>query len=682
MTEDNRGKWALLIGVNQYPNLPIERQLKGCVNDVELMRKVLVENFGFPPANITLLRDSEATREGILAAMDAVANKVGENDIIVIQYSGHGSQITDREGDEPDGLDETIVPYDSGRGTNPNRDITDDEIYLWLLRLTKVTPFVTLIFDCCHSGTVSRDDFGENARWVEPDERPIAELPSSPIDQQALAGGARNVGPSGWLPLGQRYVLLAGCRDEESSYEHNVGLVDVVRHGALTYFLCQELVKVGAGTTYRDVFERISPQVSAAHSRQHPQLEGARDRELFGIHNIQPTRYVSVMRRSQNHVTVAAGAAHGLTVGSRWAIYPQGTQRITGEIARLGLVEINEVRAVTSSAAILEEREPDAIQVNCRAVEHAHHYGEMRLVVELQVPAGYEAAVNELRSLIEDSALLRLSQPEEAADARIYLIPARSTVQPNDAVPQLGSLDKTVWAVVGRDGRLMMPARAAESGSVKAIRENLEKEVRYRQSLALVNPNRENVLNGKIGFVLKKQTADGGWVDAAADESGVVVYEDRDRLAVEIFNNFSSPVYISIIDFGLTGAISLLHPIAGASERLGQGKTIQIGVRQGDEIELIMPDDFPYLPDPNDAEAGGIETLKLFATTQEVDLSWLLQESFRDASSGEGASAPLSQLLTMALTGRGTRDARRNQIDQDEEWTTAERMFYLRPKTL
>lgn len=51
---------------------------------------------------------------------------------MVVYYSGHGSQMTDREGDEPYGFDETLVPHDSSRAQNPNRDITDNEVYAWL----------------------------------------------------------------------------------------------------------------------------------------------------------------------------------------------------------------------------------------------------------------------------------------------------------------------------------------------------------------------------------------------------------------------------------------------------------------------------------------------------------------------------------------------------------------------
>ena len=77
-------KWALLIGINEYPNLTKFEQLDGCVNDVRMMEVVLRETFGFPEDHIQTLTDSEATRHGILSAMDALENATGERNSTVL----------------------------------------------------------------------------------------------------------------------------------------------------------------------------------------------------------------------------------------------------------------------------------------------------------------------------------------------------------------------------------------------------------------------------------------------------------------------------------------------------------------------------------------------------------------------------------------------------------------------
>ena len=128
----HQNKHALLVGINKYPNFPPERQLRGCLNDVALLRATLRDRFGFAETSMMVLTNEQATRAAILAAMKKLADDTGPDDVVLFYYSGHGSQMSDREGDEPDFYDETIIPYDSGRMTYENRDISDDEIYLWL----------------------------------------------------------------------------------------------------------------------------------------------------------------------------------------------------------------------------------------------------------------------------------------------------------------------------------------------------------------------------------------------------------------------------------------------------------------------------------------------------------------------------------------------------------------------
>ncbi len=73
-------------------------------------------------------------------------------------YSGHGSQMTDRHGDEPSGLDETIVPHDAARKPRHNRNIVVDEIYDWLLRVNEKIPYVIdLVLGCLR----------RNGAWTE-----------------------------------------------------------------------------------------------------------------------------------------------------------------------------------------------------------------------------------------------------------------------------------------------------------------------------------------------------------------------------------------------------------------------------------------------------------------------------------------------------------------------------------
>ncbi|MBN1400492.1 MAG: caspase family protein [Anaerolineae bacterium] len=666
---DSLNKWALLVGINRYPHFPPWRQLKGCVNDVEAMAAVLSQSYGFPPEHITLLRNAEATRAAILGAMHDLLGRVAANDLVVLHYSGHGSQMTDREQDEADGKDETIVPHDSSHLGGENRDISDDEINAWLQRLTALTPYVTLIFDCCHSGTLSRDAFGAQARWVEPDLRPIEELPPSPLDKAAVRGMNRAVGASGWFPPDDRHVLIAGCADAESSYEVRAESTDgKLMHGALTYYLLSELAKATSGASYRDAFEPTRARVAAVYPHQHPQLEGAADRALFGVQHIETMRFLPLEAREGARVTLGGGAAHGLTVGSSWAIYPPGAKR-PEEADRAGLVQVAAVGAVSSDATIVGERVPGVIQVGCRAIEEAHHHGDMQLAVALVAPEGFETAVNEVAALVQASPLLGLAEEGQSADVCVYLLAPRIEANGDDPVPQLSTLAQYTWAAVGREGRLLMPSYAlADAEAASRLCGNLVKIARYRNALGLRNPNPDCPLKGQIDFVLKRQAADGTWAPASPDEP--VVYEEGDLLAFELVNHYARPIYVSVLDFGLTYGVSLLYPPSGPSEVLSLGDK-RVRTEERYRIRLGIPAELP--PD----EPGGLETLKLFATTHETDFRWLTQERVRPAIV---IAHPLQRLFELAYSGQGQRDAEVVRVEPTEEWVTVERSFFLKRK--
>ncbi len=182
---------ALLIGIDDYENV---NDLDGCVNDVENMKSLLRDKFGFEEKNIVTLINEQATRKAILNTFQQhLIVQAKQGDIVVFHYSGHGSQMRDAavDGDEADQFDETIVPQDSRK---PGVfDIPDDSINGLLRSLSEKTDNVTLVFDSCHSGTVARA--AGKVRTVEKDERP-----PPPPDSFALGARGTAGGEDGWRP--------------------------------------------------------------------------------------------------------------------------------------------------------------------------------------------------------------------------------------------------------------------------------------------------------------------------------------------------------------------------------------------------------------------------------------------------------------------------------------------------
>lgn len=143
---------ALLIGVGQYAGKI--SSLSGPPRDVALMQEFLLEWRGYDPDEIETLLDQQSTRDGILAGLARLTQTSKPGEKVFIYYSGHGTTIPDANGDEEDGLDEVLVPYDAILDENNPRFVSDDEIEVALERLRDRE--VTMVVDSCHSGTISR----------------------------------------------------------------------------------------------------------------------------------------------------------------------------------------------------------------------------------------------------------------------------------------------------------------------------------------------------------------------------------------------------------------------------------------------------------------------------------------------------------------------------------------------
>ncbi|RMH73507.1 MAG: caspase family protein [Cyanobacteria bacterium J007] len=157
-------KLALLVGINQYPDQPLE----GCLNDVDLQRHLLIHRFGFNPKDILVVGDREATRTGILTAFEEhLIKQARPGDVVVYHYSGHGSRIADpnpilSEPKRRRELNGTFVPVDSQLPAGyPEQGGSVQDIMghtLFLLMSALKTENVTVVLDSCFAGGATRQE--------------------------------------------------------------------------------------------------------------------------------------------------------------------------------------------------------------------------------------------------------------------------------------------------------------------------------------------------------------------------------------------------------------------------------------------------------------------------------------------------------------------------------------------
>ena len=286
---------ALLIGINDYPD-PANR-LEGCVNDVFLMSSVLQE-CGFDAEDIRVVLDQRATAAGILDRLQWLLDGVQGGDERVLFYSGHGAQIPAYGvSDEVDHLDECLVPYDFD--WTPQRAITDKQ-FLDLYSQLPYDSYFAAIFDCCHSGGMSRegsrrvrgitppDDIRHRAlKWnaaLQMWEERALDSPNRSLEKDKDAGTAYLGSSGASYRLGRAVglrslpqkdydrlrkalghygpylpVIMEACQENQLSYEYRHG---VQSFGAFTYSLAQTL-RSSRATRKNPSFTELVTAVSA-----------------------------------------------------------------------------------------------------------------------------------------------------------------------------------------------------------------------------------------------------------------------------------------------------------------------------------------------------------------------------------------------------------------------------------
>ncbi len=257
---------ALCIGINDYPGT--DNDLSGCVNDAADWAAELTRR-GF---EVTSLIDAQAKRAAMIKALGDLIDGAAKGDSLVITYSGHGTWVPDSNGDEPDGRDEGLCPYDLAS----NGPLLDDDLHALFLRRAAGVRIV-LISDSCHSGSVTRgndadlDPGAPKIRFMPPEAwMPKAKLPPRSLVALSSRGGLTRTGGD---------VLMAGCQDTEYSWDTSFRGRP---NGAFTYYALKTLAE-NKPTTYEKWFQFIRAYLPSTRLPQSPQLFGTSTARRFKV---------------------------------------------------------------------------------------------------------------------------------------------------------------------------------------------------------------------------------------------------------------------------------------------------------------------------------------------------------------------------------------------------------------
>jgi hypothetical protein len=331
--------WAILIGIDFY--IDHETRLKGAVNDVDDIQLWLSQNYTLGSLTKLIAIDrnettqvepdgpesSWPTYENIINELKRVANAASPGDFVYLHYSGHGtlSPTTATEYQEDFGSDAALVLFDRKNGVRYLRGI---ELAALLDEMVQKGIKLTVVLDCCHSGSISRGDKltirgipwdNDVASKYPPRYRPLSSISTENVSRDASTN-------QHWLLKPQGYTLIAACGPNEIAAEC-VGKHGR-RHGALTHFLFRALTMASRSPveiTLGAIYGHICAELHVALPQQHPMLFG-NDAYIFlaaGSRNGRATLGCNVINTFEDgQIWLNVGYAQMVCVGDQYEVYP------------------------------------------------------------------------------------------------------------------------------------------------------------------------------------------------------------------------------------------------------------------------------------------------------------------------------------------------------------------------
>ncbi|HVG23714.1 MAG TPA: caspase family protein [Thermoanaerobaculia bacterium] len=343
---------AVLVGINDYTASAIKARpgnaapgrdwpnLFGAVNDVEILREMLVLLYGFQERDVIVLTDQKATRPAILQAIhqQLVAN-AAKDDVLFFYYAGHGSQVRNSRSDERDGLDESIVPADSRLGAP---DIRDKELRRLFNRILDRGARLTVMLDNCNSGSGARGlASGASMRGIDPDPRDVRD--------------SADYGPR---PERHGALVLSAAQDFDRAFETRDR--EGKMHGTFSWAWIQALRDAAAGESAAGTWARATARMRASAPFQEPVIAGlasvqaapflgARtdrrgNRTLIGVEQV----------KKDGTLLLHGGWANGLSIDTKLRDPATNARVVVTAMRGLGRSEARLDAGTTKSGALLE----------------------------------------------------------------------------------------------------------------------------------------------------------------------------------------------------------------------------------------------------------------------------------------------------------------------------------------
>lgn len=592
----SQDKMALLVAIGQYPPASRIRPIASIV-DLKYLRAALNKH-GFADKNIQTLINAKATKQGILAGLNALARKAKKNDIIVISFGCHGQQIRDQRTvelgkDEDDGYDEALIPFDakgtfSPTGYRGENHLRDDDLFPVLQEIRRKIGkdgSLLVLIDACHSGTGTRaDDFP--ASRGEPVPFPDPENPYNPADVSDLDK------KEAFLDIQQdslsNMVVISGSGPHQINKQVLVKNEEV---GSLSYGFYKAMTEIAAGNDYAVLYEKIKASIQAVIPDQLPMIEGNTSQEIFSGRYL-PGRERNIIRvglketspaTSDTIFTLKQGIMDQLAVGVTGSVYLIGKEtpvataiiRKTSHFSSIGVASVPLKKSELYELKIAEA-----------------NYGQLSALLQFdrngKWPSGLEKQVRHLLSPYK-----YISFSEQQADFRF-----RHTESPTGHQVEL--MDRNngiVWSapLITTD----TVSAAAQQQLIRGIRNALR--VKYLRTM----PD-----GGDLAQWVSAEILPGESQPEGAD----LAFSEGDRYSLKLINKSGYKLFYTVLDIYPDNTIEVLYPYKGK-------EPADYSIEKNNFVERKLS--------VSKGSPAGVEFLKIIVSKEPMDLRGVFDQKIQ-----------------------------------------------------
>ena len=611
--------------------------LQGPTNDIRSMKSVLLE-VGFD--DITLCEGDAATKQGILDNWRNLTKRTQSNDTVVVYYSGHGGLVKppllpqDETGAVPSNPRQFIVPTDFG-ATSPHdfRGILDAELSALLRETSAATANVTLILDCCHSGSMARDPgLGLLAR-----QRSLGKIEHHALlAHQALLETQNQLSLDKLdnTTLNQAVRVFAVVADEKAwEYADDDGNWA----GAMTCAFVQTLRTMsGTRSTWKATLARVRELVGVRFPQQHPHVEGPEQRRPFELETADDSG-LPLRADEDGDVWILEGKLHEVYKGNVYSVLP-ACAKVHDPMLEMAKAT---VKAVEGFKALVElspsvEIPPEGAAAFLERLA----LPEWPVAVSAEVPEGVGTA---LRECVQRSKFVCLEQDKGGAatlaefhlDGEYLVLYDKNGVEVSaQQMPKFsGTPSKDLFASILKTAEQM-----ARAQHLLALTGSLDPESKLNNHLEI-----------QMGIVKDRIPV------RQVECNGTGRVRSGERIYIRLRNHGRQTIYVSVFSVNVAGTISRVSQAHAQGIPIEAGNEATIGENFGRLKGVLVS-----WPEGIVEAQPVVDSLVFIQTDAPVDLSHLNGNS----RTARGKSNGLSRLerLTDAISTAEGRDVREDRV--------------------